>query len=99
MEVLYMFHEIPTSIWPLVYVQTFLRYFYIIVGFNHTVRFIRLMELVGALQRFPVGQLYFVNISYIDILKLMTSELTYSVLKKFLIPAKFMTFIYLLCIL
>ena len=35
LEVLYMFHKITTSFWPLVHVKTFLSYWYILVGFNH----------------------------------------------------------------
>ena len=56
------------------------------------------MYLVGALQIFSGWQLYRVKLSYIDILKIRTYELTYSVLKKLLIYTKFVTVIDLLCV-
>ena len=43
------------------------------------------MDLVGALQRLPIWKLCRVNLYYIDILKLRTYELSYSVLHKYLL--------------
>ena len=77
LEVLYMFCKIPTSLSTLFYVQSFLRYLYILVGFNHILLFLSIMDVVGAFQKLPRWQLYRVNLSYNDILKIRTYELSY----------------------
>ena len=54
------------------------------------------MDLVGDFQIFPLGQIYIVNLYYINILKLGTYELVYSVVQK--ISTKLVIVVALLCV-
>ena len=74
--IVYFFTELPLILGH----QSMFEIFYIIYKkkFNHIILVVRIMDLVGAIQRLSIYQLYRVNLSYVCILKPRTYELSYS---------------------